>query len=223
MVNVKELTQADIDAWNAEKKEKKEPTEEEEQAAAGFKKTIQPRVMTPEQARKENPQRVYRTSEQAKEDEEVMEQAEDSTDVLNKWPEHQNISLKREPHKSFWEEGVYEAEIERTWQAMGVDTFHKDPQTGEPMQAVFLHIGFITPDGLRIQKRMTMSRHERSNLTALLSALYGDPAPDDIDSDALVGMRLKIVVKNITNSKGDEWPTITEYIKSTKQFKQAGG
>ena len=224
-MKIEELTEDDIKEWKAAKAKAEAepiPTEEEEQEAAGFKRTVMPKMMTPDQVRKgapvsavqKAPATVVPTS-QYEDDEEGQG---------SRWPDHQSISLKRQPHESTWEEGIYEVTIERTWQDTAPDMFHTDPQTGEALTAVFLHVGFITEDGQRIQKRMSMcpSGHEKCFKTKMLISIFGDPAPEDISTDDLVGKKLQVFIENIKNRKGDIWPTVTKTVRSTKQFQTAG-
>lgn len=245
MVDLSQLSQEDIDAWYASQKrgnkmeDKSIPTETEEvEAGNAFKvsktQRKEPRIMTPDQVRKEAPvknrvvmQEVVPEVAAAVNVPTVSvssSQYEEEEGQGSRWPEHQSISLKREPHESTWQEGLYDVTIERTWQDIAPDQFHKDPSTGDPLTAVFLHVGFITEDGQRIQKRMSMcpSGHEKCFKTKMLISLFGDPAPDDINTDDLVGMKLQVFIENIKNRKGDIWPTVTKTVKSTKQFQTAG-
>lgn len=189
----RELTKEEIEAFYAEQEKK-----------TASRKPVEPRSMTPDQVRAEA------GVQQMKND-----------DAVGQWPEHESIVLEKEKRVSKWEEGVHEAVIERAWSSEGKDFYHTD-ENGEPKTTTFLHVGFVTEDGMRIQKRMTLNYNERSTLSALTAAIFGTP-PDSISTDDLMGKKIRILVKNKVNERGDEWETIVEFLASTKQFKAGGG
>ena len=160
-----------------------------------------PRIMTPEEVRGGS-----------------ATEPEEST--TGQWPEHESITLERQKRVSKWEEGVYPVVVERVWTSEGKDFYHTD-ENGEPNSTTFIHIGFLTGDGMRIQKRMTLNYNERSTLSAMLTAIFGTP-PESINTDELVGQKLRILVKNVVNNRGDEWESITEFLSSTSKFKTGG-
>ena len=204
------------------------PSEQEEQEAAGFKVSKGPRIMTPTEVRSEGPvQKSYRNNEtvvrsQPLQPKPVQIRTHNETDEEG-FPEHQTFSLKPTPRKSMWQEGTYEVQIDRAWQAIEPDNFHTDPSTGEPLSACFMHILFATAEGAALEGRTSMSRHKKSQLTALLTAIFGENPPIDLQSDDLVGRHLQIVVKNkVSATTGNEYASIKDYLRSTKQFQQAG-
>ena len=112
--------------------------------------------------------------------------------------------------------------IEKAWQLIEDDNFHEDPSTGEPMKAVFMHILFNV-GGVTLEGRTSMSRHERSNLTKLLKAIFGESPPIDLVSDDLLHRHVQIVVKNkISKTTGNEYASIADFLRSTQQFQTAG-
>ena len=196
------------------------PTEEEIEAESpGFKVKKGPRIMTPEEARDESPVQSYKTA--------VPKPIQPRTHIEQDeegFPEHQSFSLKPTPRKSVWQEGTYEVKIDRAWQAIEPDNFHTDPSSGEPLSACFMHILFVTPEGAALEARTSMSRHKKSVLTSLLTAIFGDQPPIDLQSDDLVGRHVQILVKNkVSATSGNEYPTVKEYLRSTQQFTTAGG
>jgi len=208
------------------------PNEEEiEEAGAeshGFKVKKGPRIMTSEEVRNEGPvQKSYRSNETVVNSQPIqpkpvqpIQRYEDDEG----YPEHESFSLRPEPKKSLWQEGTYEVRIDRAWQLIEKDNFHKDPETGEAQQAVFMHILFVTSDGGELEGRTSMSRHQDSNLTALLKAIFGEDPDMDIGSDDLVGRHLQIIVKNkVSKTTGNEYPAIVTkgYLRSAKQFQTA--
>jgi hypothetical protein len=216
-----ELTQAEVDKFlAAQESEKKKPKatqikreefvpteEEEEEVGKHFKKTT-PRVLTPDEVRG------------GPASEPSTEQGESDDAPAGQWPDHETITIAREKHVSDWEEGIHEVTIERTFTGPGKDTFHRD-ENGEPKDITLLHVGFIADNGLRVQKRMTMSLHEKSNLGKLTTAIFGAP-PDSISTDDLVGKKVRVVIENQVNKNGHEWATIVQFLASTK-FKSGGG
>ena len=235
-----EMTQEDVDAFNASQT----PTKEEEEEAAQFKKTVKPRMMTPEEVRGEAPQKagfkqkvvpnvqagaiaptvtvVQGEKPMPKPQPQPVPAATHLEPDREDYPEHQSFQLRPEPKTSAWQEGPYEAVIEKAWQLIEDDNFHKDPATGEPMKAVFMHVlynvGGVTQEG-----RTSMSRHERSKLTELLTAIFGASPPVDLVSDDLVGRHVQIVIKNkVSKITGNEYASIDGYLRSTQQFQPAG-
>lgn len=210
-----ELTQAEVDKFlAAQESEKKKPKatqikreeslpteEEEEEVGKHFKKTT-PRVLTPDEVR-------GGTATEPK-------QGESDDTPAGQWPDHESITISREKHVSDWEEGIHEVTIERTFTGPGKDTFHRD-ENGEPKDITLLHVGFIADNGLRVQKRMTMSLHEKSNLSKLTTAIFGAP-PDSISTDDLIGKKVRVVIENHVNKNGHEWATIVSFMPSSKQF-----
>ena len=207
------------------------PNEEEiEEAGAeshGFKVKKGPRIMTSEEVRNEGPvQKSYRSNETVVRSQPIqpkpIQPSQHYEETDEGWPEHESFTLKPEPKKSFWQEGTYEVRIDRAWQLIEEDNFHKDPQTGESQQGVFMHVLFMTDEGAELEGRTSMSRHEKSNLTKLLTAIFGEDPGADIGSDDLVGRHLQIVVKNkVAKVSGNEYPAIADYLRSTNQFQTA--
>ena len=193
------------------------PTEEEEAQAFTVKTTPAKRVITPEEVRQE--QTVSRQVAPRPIQPKTHLEPDDEG-----FPEHESFSLKPTPRKSVWQEGTYEVKIDRAWQAIEPDNFHTDPSTGEALSACFMHILFVTPEGAALEGRTSMSRHKKSVLTSLLSAIFGDQPPLDLQSDDLVGRHVQIVVKNkVSQTSGNEYPTVKEYLRSKQQFQTAGG
>jgi hypothetical protein len=206
------------------------PSEDEEREATtnGFKISHgkpQPdkRVIKPEEIRAEAPvQKPYRNETVVRSQPAQATPAQRMEADEEGFPEHQTFSLKPVPRKSFWEEGMYEVKIDRAWQAIEPDNFHSDPATGEPMQACFMHVLYVTEGGAALEGRTSMSRHKKSQLTALLSAIFGANPPLDIESDDLVGRHLQIVVKNkVSATTGNEYPTVKDWLRSSRQFEPA--
>ena len=239
----KELTQENVDAFNASKI----PTEEEEEEAGkAFKvKKAGPRMMSPEEVQAEGPQKatwnqktvpgvqagaipptvtvVQGQKPMPKPIQPPVPAATHLEPDSEEYPDHQSFQLRPEPKTSAWQEGPYEAVIEKAWQLIEDDNFHKDPATGEPMKAVFMHVlynvGGVTQEG-----RTSMSRHERSKLTELLTAIFGATPPIDPVSDDLVGRHVQIVIKNkVSKVTGNEYASVDGYLRSTQQFQPAGG
>lgn len=237
----KEMTQEDVDAFNASQIPSKE---EEEDVGKAFKVTkAQPRMMSPEEVRQEAPQKATFvqgpapnvgvgvnmptvTVVQGQKPMPKPIQPPAATHLepdSEEYPDHQSFQLRPEPKTSAWQEGPYEAVIEKAWQLIEDDNFHKDPATGEPMKAVLMHVlynvGGVTQEG-----RTSMSRHERSKLTELLTAIFGATPPIDLVSDDLVGRHVQIVIKNkVSKVTGNEYASVDGYLRSTQQFQPAGG
>jgi hypothetical protein len=216
MVDISKLSQEDIDAWYESQEAKKEqpvPTaEEEEEISKKFKKTVNPRILTPEQAKAEGPQnKPYN---------EPIGQPSDQLQARQE-PQHETIQISRTPHISDWKEDVYEVVVSKTYMQDGVDRFHKD-KDGNPMTRRFLVVEFETGDGRTINRQMSLNRNKGTVLNDLLSVIWGEP-PEDISTDDLRGKNVRITVKNEPNERGDIWPRVKEFLPSLTQFKAGGG
>ena len=209
---------ADIERRKQQEKKDAIPTEaEEKEAASSFKVTTQPRNMTPEEVKKEGPfqqaSNMKATTNQGWSQQPAQQQ---SSDGAPRWPEHQSKVLEAAPPKfAKWEDGVYDAEIERAWTTPGEDYYHKDEE-GRNLQVEFLHIGFVTPEGRRIQRTMSINYDERARLSSLQITLW-NAIKQPLHTDDLKGRKLRILVKNQPNKKGEIWPVVTEFLPTTNQ------
>ena len=84
------------------------------------------------------------------------------------------------------------------------------------MQVEFLHIGFVTPEGRRIQRTMSINYDERARLSSLQITLW-NAIKQPLHTDDLKGRKLRILVKNQPNKKGEIWPVVTEFLPTTNQ------
>ena len=203
---------ADIERRKQQEKKDAIPTEaEEKEAASSFKVTTQPRNMTPEEVKNEGPFQSAANMQQPQ-----SNQQSQPSDGAPRWPEHQSKVLEAAPPKfAKWEDGVYDAEIERTWTTPGEDYYHKDEE-GRNLQVEFLHIGFVTPEGRRIQRTMSINYDERARLSSLQITLW-NAIKQPLHTDDLKGRKLRILVKNQPNKKGEIWPVVTEFLPTTNQ------
>ena len=205
------------------------PNEEEiEEAGAeshGFKVKKGPRMMTPEEVRQEGPvQKPYR-NETVVRSQPIPKPVEPRKPIEpdeEGYPEHQSFSLKPVQKRAVWPEGTYEVKIAKAWQTVEDDRYNNDPNTGEPLKALFDNFLFATDEGATLPARTSTSRHQLSVLTGLLTAIFGDNPPMDIGSDDLVGRHLQIVVKTkVSKATGNEYSSVADFLKSTRQFETA--
>jgi len=215
---VKEPTKEEIEAWKAEQARKEEefvPNEsEEEEAAKAFKVTKskkEPRYMTPQEVKTERAdERPYKVVN--------VDTPNSVSTTEERGPRHETIEIVRKKHISIVKEDVYEAVIKKTWTSEDPDYYNKTPD-GSPGVRTFLYISFETSFG-EITRRMSLNYNEGSILRDLVSVTLGG-YPESLTTDDLLGQHVRVMVKNVKNQRGDEWPRIVQFLPSTTQFKRA--
>jgi hypothetical protein len=204
--------------WKAEQVRKEEefiPSEsEEDEAAKTFKITKarkEPRYMSPQEVKAERvDDKPYKAVN--------VDTPNSASSTEERGPKHETIEIIRKKHISIVKEDVYEAVIRKTWTSEDPDYYNKTPD-GSPGVRTFLYISFETSFG-EITRRMSLNYNEGSILRDLVSVTLGG-YPESLTTDDLLGQHVRVMVKNVKNQRGDEWPRIVQFLPSTTQFKRA--
>jgi len=217
--------------WKAEQVRKEEefiPSEsEEDEAAKTFKITKskkEPRYMTPLEVKAERVDNkpykaVSNDSSYPAHTNYTNTERPSQAPQEERGPKHETIEIVRKKHISAVKEDVYEAVIRKTWTSEDPDYYNKTPD-GSPGVRMFLYISFETSFG-EITRRMSLNYNEGSILRDLVSVTLGG-YPESLTTDDLLGQHVRVMVKNVKNQRGDEWPRIVQFLPSTTQFKSGG-
>jgi hypothetical protein len=129
--------------------------------------------------------------------------------------EHQSFKLQRPKRVAKIPVGEYEATISKIKQTR--EPSFEDREILVDRVAVLLELDYKSlvtgkEEHGFVQKRMNLSFHEKAKLSEFLRAAVGD-LPDEVDSDALIGKKVKITILHNESKAGDTYDNVAKFSK----------
>ena len=129
--------------------------------------------------------------------------------------EHQSFKLQRPKRVAKIPVGEYEATVSKIKQTR--EPSYEDREILVDRVAVLLELDYKSlvtgkEEHGFVQKRMNLSFHEKAKLSEFLRATTGD-LPDEVDSDALIGKKVKITILHNESKAGDTYDNVAKFSK----------